>query len=105
VPADAFFYIQRQRLAELAIRNGLASVFAQRDYPQAGGLMSYGENLADFYRRSATFVDKILNGAKPSELPVEQPTRYLLVINRKTAETLGLTIPDLLLTRADEVIE
>jgi putative tryptophan/tyrosine transport system substrate-binding protein len=105
VPADALFYIQRQRLGELAIKHGLPSVFAQRDYVQVGGLMSYGENLADFYRRTATFVDKLLNGSKAGELPVEQPTRYLLVINRKTAETLGLTIPDLLLTRADEVIE
>jgi putative ABC transport system substrate-binding protein len=67
--------------------------------------MSYGENLADFYRRAATFVDKLLHGSKASELPVDHPTRYLLVINRKTAERLGVTIPDLLLTRADEAIE
>ena len=75
-----------------------------KEYMDAGGLMMYGPNVADMYRRSATFVDKILKGAKPAELPVEQPTKFELVINLKTAKTLGLTIPPSLLLRADQVI-
>jgi putative ABC transport system substrate-binding protein len=90
VPADAFYLANRNRLTELAIQSRLPSIFAQREYAISGGLMSYGENLADFYKRAAVFVDKILKGAKPSELPVEQPIRFLLVINRKTAEKIGV---------------
>jgi putative ABC transport system substrate-binding protein len=105
VPADAFFFTQRYRLTELSIQNRLPAIFADRDYVQAGGLMSYGESLSDFFRRAATYVDKIFKGAKPAELPVEQPTRYFLVINLKTAKALGLTVPATLLARADEVIE
>ena len=92
-PGDAVFFGQRQRIAELALANHLATMFAQREYVVAGGLMSYGENLADFFRRAASYVDKIFKGATPGELPIEQPARFDLVINRKTADALGVTIP------------
>jgi ABC-type uncharacterized transport system substrate-binding protein len=103
--ADAVFFTQRRQIAELALRNRLPSMFSQREYAEAGGLMSYGENLANFFRRAASFVDKILKGAKPGDLPIEQPTRFNLVINRKTADALGVTIPPQLYIFADEVIE
>ena len=94
VGLDAAFFVHLQQLAQLALDNRLASMFPVRDYAAAGGLMSYGESLRDFYHRAASsFVDKIFKGAKPSDLPIEQPTRFKLVINRKTADALGLTIP------------
>jgi putative ABC transport system substrate-binding protein len=102
---DAVFFQERRRIAELALSNRLPSIFSQREYAEAGGLMSYGENLSDFYRRAASFVDKIFKGAKPGDLPIEQPTRFNLVINRKTADALGLTIPQHFYIFADEVIE
>ena len=105
VQGDAFFFSQRRRIADLAIKSRLPTMFLQRDYVEAGGLMSYGENLSDFYLRAASYVDKIIKGAKPADLPVEQPTRFFLVINRKTAEAIGLTLPLQLLVVADEVIE
>jgi putative tryptophan/tyrosine transport system substrate-binding protein len=105
VAADAVFFLQRQQLAELAIVNRLPTMFSQREYAQAGGLMSYGENLSDFFHRSASFVDKIIKGAKPGDLPIEQPTKFNLVINRTTADALGVTIPSQLYIFADEVIE
>jgi putative tryptophan/tyrosine transport system substrate-binding protein len=105
VGGDAMFFVQRQQLAQLALRNRMASVFPLRAYAEAGGLMSYGESLREFYRRAASFVDKIFKGAKPGDLPIEQPTRFNLVINRKTADALGLTIPSQLYVFADEVIE
>lgn len=105
VAADAFFVLQRRQIVELALKHRLASMATNREYAAAGGLMSYGQNVADFYRRAATFVDKILKGAKPGDLPIDQPTIFELVINRKTAKTLGITIPQELLLRADRVIE
>ncbi len=93
------------RLTDLTVRARLPATFASREQVAAGGLMSYGPNYPDMYRRAAAYVDKILRGAKPADIPVEQPTRFELVINLKTAKSLGLTIPPLLLGRADEVIE
>jgi putative tryptophan/tyrosine transport system substrate-binding protein len=105
VISDALFFSHRQRIAELAIENRLPSIFVQREYAAAGGLLSYGENLQDFFRRAASFVDKVFKGAKPADLPIEQPTRFYLVINLKTAKALGLEVPDKLFAIADEVIE
>ena len=102
---DAVFFVQRQQIAQLALGNRMASIFPVREYAAAGGLMSYGESLREFYRRAASFVDKIFKGAKPEDLPIEQPTRFNLAINRKTADALGLTIPPQLYVFADEVIE
>jgi putative ABC transport system substrate-binding protein len=105
VPTATLFYSQRQRVAELAAKYRLPSIFSLSEYVEAGGLMSYGQNLTKFFRSAATYVDKILKGAHPGELPIQQPTMIHLVINRKTAKSLGLTIPQELLLRADEVIE
>ena len=105
VIVDAFFMLQRHRIVELANQSRLPSIFGNREYVEAGGLMSYGESLNEFYRRSASFVDKIIKGAKPGDLPIEQPTRFNLVMNRKTADLLGVSIPPQLYIFADEVIE
>jgi putative ABC transport system substrate-binding protein len=105
VLATPVFDAHRQRLADLAARNRLPAVYSFRRYVESGGLMSYGPDLPDLFRRAATYMDKILKGAKPGDLPVEQPTKFELVINRKTAKALGLTIPQSLLQRADQVIE
>ena len=99
------FFSERRRLVDLAAKNRLPAVYPQREFVDAGGLMSYGPDLADLFRRAATYVDKILKGAKPGDLPVEQPTKFELVINLKAAKALGLTIPQWLLRRADQVIE
>jgi putative ABC transport system substrate-binding protein len=99
------FFLERSRLVDLAAKNRLPTVFPYREFVDAGGLMAYGPNLADLSRRGATYVDKILKGAKPGDLPVEQPSKFDLVINLKTAKALGLTIPPSLLARADQVIE
>jgi len=99
------FSNERRRLVELAAKNRLPAVYREREYVDAGGLMSYGPNVADLLRRAATYVDKILKGAKPGDLPIEQPTKFELVINLKTAKALGLTIPQSVLGRADEVIQ
>jgi len=103
--ADGFLMQQRAQIARLAGERRLPTAFAQREYVLAGGLISYGENLRAFFKRSAVFVDKILKGAHPSDLPVEQPTHFRLVINMRTAAALGLTIPTTVLAFADEVIE
>jgi putative ABC transport system substrate-binding protein len=102
---SAMFFNERQRLADLAAKNRLPAVFPFREFADAGGLMAYGANSPDMWRRTATYVDRILKGAKPADLPVEQPTKFELVINLKTAKALGLTIPPSLLGRADQVIE
>ena len=102
---SAMLFTERRRLVDLADKNRLPAVYAQREFVEAGGLMSYGPNLADLFRRAATYVDKILKGAKPADLPVEQPTKFDLVINLKTATALGLTIPPSLLRRGDEIIQ
>jgi putative ABC transport system substrate-binding protein len=95
----------REQIVDMALKHRLPSMFDGRDFSEAGGLMSYGPNLSDLFRRAATFVDRILRGAKPADLPVEQPTKFELVVNLKTAKALGLTIPPSLLARADEVIQ
>jgi putative tryptophan/tyrosine transport system substrate-binding protein len=102
---DAFFWSERQHMAALALQYRLPAMFPEPEFAAAGGLMGYGPNIADNFRRAAVFVDKILKGANPAELPVEQPTKFELVINLKTAKALGLTIPPSLLQRADQVIE
>jgi putative tryptophan/tyrosine transport system substrate-binding protein len=102
---DAVLYQQQHRIAELAPANRLATMFSQREYVVAGGLMSYGEDVADFCHRAPFFIDKIFKGAKPGDLPIEQPTKFNLVINLKTAKALGLTISRDFLLIADEVIE
>ena len=103
--ADSFYIHQRRQTAALALKSKIPSMFYTREQVEAGGLMSYGQNLSDFNRRAATYVDKILKGAKPADLPIEQPTTIHLAINRKTAKALGLIIPQEILLRADEVIE
>ncbi|HEV8531533.1 MAG TPA: ABC transporter substrate-binding protein [Methylomirabilota bacterium] len=105
VLVDAMFVDQRTRIADLATRRHLPSVYGLIDFAEAGGLMFYGANDADRFRRAAYLVDKILKGAKPADLPIEQPTKFDLVINLKTAKALGLTIPQSLLQRAYEVIQ
>jgi putative ABC transport system substrate-binding protein len=102
---DPLFLDQRTQIAALAAKSRLPAVYGFREEAEAGGLMAYGANVPLMYRRAATYVDKILKGAKPADLPVEQPTKFELVINLKTAKALGLTIPPSLLQRADEVIQ
>jgi putative ABC transport system substrate-binding protein len=102
---DSFFVQQFQEIAQAAFKHRQPSIAWIHDYAQAGGLMSYGADVVDNFRRAATYVDKILKGAKPGELPFEQPARYALAVNLKTAKALGLTIPQSLLLRADEVIQ
>jgi putative ABC transport system substrate-binding protein len=105
VLSDVIFNSHRTRLADLAARSRLPAAYGVRESVEAGGLMSYGPDFHDLYRRSATYVDKILRGATPADLPVEQPTEFELVINLKTAKALGLTIPRSVLGRAVHVIE
>jgi putative ABC transport system substrate-binding protein len=105
VLGTAIFLAERQRVAELAIKHRLPTMSNLKDVVEAGGLMSYSPNWDDLFRRGAIYVDKILKGAKPADLPVEQATKFELVINLKTAKALGLTIPQSLLSRADEIIQ
>jgi len=105
VQGDAMFLAQRDRIAELAAKRRLLAMYSFREHVQAGGLIGYGANLSDLFRRLAFYVDKILKGAKPGDLPFEQATKFDLVINLKTAKALSLTIPQSLLQRADEVIQ
>ncbi|TAJ96945.1 ABC transporter substrate-binding protein [bacterium] len=102
---DALTISQLSRIAELAAKSRLAAIFSEREFVDGGGLISYGPSSADLFRRAATYVDKILKGANPADLPVEQPTKFELVINLKTAKALGLTIPPEVLVRADKVLK
>ena len=99
------FDMERQRIVDLAAKNRLPTVYTVRSYVDGGGLMSYGPNVGDLNWRAASYVDKILKGAKPADLPVEQPTKFELFINLKTAKVLGVTVPNTLLAQADDVIE
>jgi putative ABC transport system substrate-binding protein len=105
VASDGLFFQQASQIAKLAAKNRLPTISWVREYVEAGGLMSYGANITDLYWRSATYVDKIFKGAEPGDLPVEQPTKFELVINGKTAKALGLNIPQSLLVMTDKVIE
>jgi len=104
IMASAIFYAYRKELVELSTKHRWPGIYENKEFVEAGGLMSYGANLDDLFRRAATYVDKILKGTKPAELPVEQPTKFELVINLKTAKQIGLTIPPDVLARADKVI-
>jgi putative ABC transport system substrate-binding protein len=105
VVTTSIFYRDRTQLAALAVKSRVPAMYPFREFAEAGGLMSYGTNLPDMFRRAAIYVDKILKGAKPGDLPIEQPTKFGLVINLKSAKAMGLTIPPSLLQRADQVIE
>jgi len=105
LPSGPMFYAHRQRIADLALRSRLPIMCSAKEFVQAGCLLYYGASFSDLMRRAATYVDKILKGSKPADLPVEQPTKFELVINLKTAKALGLTVPPSLLLRADQVIE
>ena len=105
VQADDMLIIAQRQIATLAIEHHLPAIYQLREFVQNGGLISYGPSITEMIRRSAMFVDKILKGVKPADLPIEQPTKYELVINLKTAKALGLTVPSSLLSRADDVIE
>jgi putative ABC transport system substrate-binding protein len=105
IPVDGVFYAERKRLADLALARGLPTIVFSKETLDAGALMSYGANMIVMYRRAAFFIDKILRGANPAEIPIEQPSKFELIINNRTANALHLAIPSSLLVAADEVIE
>jgi putative ABC transport system substrate-binding protein len=102
---DPVFLANGKRIADLSIKHRLPAVSGTLEYPESGGLMAYGASFPDMYRRAAVYVDKILKGAKPADLPIEQPTQFELAVNMKAAKALGIKIPDSILVRADKVIE
>jgi putative ABC transport system substrate-binding protein len=102
--SSPFFFSHQKQIVDLTAKNRLPAIYAQREFVTSGGLMSYGADEAEPYRRAAIFVDKILRGTKPADIPVEQPTKFELIINLKTAKQIGLTIPPNVLARADRVI-
>ncbi|OLC17143.1 MAG: hypothetical protein AUH26_01835 [Candidatus Rokubacteria bacterium 13_1_40CM_69_96] len=103
--ADRFLLAHRAQIVDFVARNRLPAIYPYRDFVVAGGLISYSPSYEDLFRRSAAYVDKILKGAKPGDLPIEQPTKFELVVNKKTAKILGVTIPPAVLLRADDVVE
>ena len=105
VMTSPFFFRDRARIAEFALRNRIVSTFSFRDYVEAGGLLSYGPSITGMYRRAAEYVDRIARGTKPADLPIEQPTKFEMVVNLKTAKAIGTEVPASILLRADEVIE
>src|SRR4029453_17306343 len=105
MPTSPVFYRDRERLAHLAFKHRIASMFVLREWVDAGGLLSYGASFPDMFRRAAEYVDRIAKGAKAADLPIEQPTKFELVINLRTAKQIGIEIPLSLLARADEIIE
>ena len=102
---DAMFWNERARIVALAAKHRMPAIYPEREYADEGGLLVYGANVPDQWRRRATYVDKILKGVKPGDLPIEQPSTFDLVVNLKTAKALGLTIPSAILARADEIME
>jgi putative tryptophan/tyrosine transport system substrate-binding protein len=102
---NRFTIVRQTQVAELAVKSRLPVIFPQSEYVEAGGLMAYGVSMTDLYRRAATYVDKILKGTKPADIPVEQPMKFEFVINLKAAKQIGLTIPPNVLVRADKVIK
>jgi putative tryptophan/tyrosine transport system substrate-binding protein len=105
VQTTGFFITHRKRIVELAARSRVPAVYGEREFVEAGGLMFYGASLRDMYRDAAVYVDKILKGAKPADLPIEQPAKLELIINLKAAKALGITIPPSVLVRADRILE